>query len=66
MKAAMGLAVGTICRTAKWAIVGWELKEVEGKILHRRTETAYKAKGKLLPTSLPNQTKSIPKAYELI
>ncbi len=34
---------GTISRTARVSIARWNLKEVEGKALARRTEIAYKA-----------------------
>ena len=52
----MGLVVGTISQTARVSVVRRNLKEAEGKILHRRTETAYKAL--VERTSLLNKTKS--------
>ena len=52
----MGLVVGTISQTARVSIVRWNLKEAEGKVSHRRTETTYKAYVEW--TSLPNETKS--------
>jgi len=52
----MGLVVGTISQTARVSTVRWNLKEAEGKVSHRRTETTYKAY--VERTSLPNKTKS--------
>jgi hypothetical protein len=38
----MDLVVGTISRTARVSLVTRNLKEAEGKVPHRRTETVYR------------------------